>query len=63
MISRKYDCEVIVLKLKKWASAQAVQVMLLLLGVAAVCFGAFRGEVETVLSKAINVCLECIGIG
>lgn len=63
MISQKYDCEVIVLKLKKWASAQAVQVMLLLSGVAAVCFGAFRGEVETVLSKAINVCLECIGIG
>lgn len=63
MISRKYDCEVITLKLKNWASAQAVQVMLLLSGVASVCFGAFRGEVETVLSKAINVCLECIGIG
>lgn len=54
---------VITLKLKNWASAQAVQVMLLLSGVASVCFGAFRGEVETVLSKAINVCLECIGIG
>lgn len=25
--------------------------------------GIFRNEVEIVLKKAINICLECIGIG
>ena len=33
------------------------------LGVAFMGLGIWRGEVETVIRKAINVCLECIGIG
>ncbi|WBW97770.1 CD1871A family CXXC motif-containing protein [Oceanirhabdus sp. W0125-5] len=31
-----------------------------------ICFivsGIYRNEVNTVLKKAINICLECIGIG
>lgn len=28
-----------------------------------IIFGTYRGEVRTVLKKAINICLECIGVG
>lgn len=39
------------------------QVLLLICGAAMLCYGALRGETETVLSKAIRLCLECVGIG
>lgn len=32
-------------------------------GLAMTFLGLYRGEAETVLSKAIRICLECIGIG
>lgn len=35
----------------------------IILGIAFVILGVYRGEVETVLRKAVNICLECIGIG
>ena len=41
----------------------AVQIALLFAGVAMLCFGVWRGEAATVLSKAIKLCLECVGIG
>ena len=41
----------------------AAQAMLLFVGIAMLCFGAWRGEAATVLSKAIKLCLECVGIG
>ena len=44
----------------KKAAAQAV---LLAAGIAMLCFGVWRGETATVLSKAIKLCLECVGIG
>lgn len=40
-----------------------VQVLLIAAGIAMVCFGALRGEAGAVLSKAIRLCLECVGIG
>ncbi len=39
------------------------QVVFLVVGVAMLCFGIWRGEAVTVLSKAIKLCLECVGIG
>ena len=39
------------------------QVVLLICGAAMLFYGAWRGEAETVLSKAIRLCLECVGIG
>ena len=38
-------------------------VLAALTGVAMMVFGAYRGETDTVLLKAIKICLECIGIG
>lgn len=40
-----------------------VQIMLIAIAIIFVCTGVYRGEVETVLTKAIRLCLECVGIG
>ena len=45
------------------AKKTTVQVTLLAASIAMLCFGAWRGEAATVLSKAIKLCLECVGIG
>ena len=39
------------------------QVVLLICGAVMLCYGVRRGEADTVLSKAIRLCLECVGIG
>ena len=41
----------------------AVQVLLLLAGIAMLSFGIWREEAQTVFSKAIRLCMECVGIG
>ena len=48
------------MKLQKKA---AVQLLLLATAMLMVCYGAMRGEAAMVLSKAIKLCLECVGIG
>lgn len=37
--------------------------LLLLISIAFIIYGAIRGEMDTVLAKAVKLCLECIGIG
>ena len=32
-------------------------------GIAMMAFGISRGEMSVVFTKAINICMECIGIG
>lgn len=44
-------------------SEKATQIFLLAAGLVFFLVGIFRGETETVLSKAIKLCMECVGIG
>ena len=32
-------------------------------GIAMMAYGICRGEMKVVLGKAVNICMECIGIG
>lgn len=43
--------------------AGLIRGILLLMAAAFIIIGATRGETQTVLTKAVNICLECIGIG
>ena len=45
------------------AKRSALPYILLALGAVLIALGVFRGEVAVVLSRAANICLECIGIG
>ncbi len=40
-----------------------VTYILILTAIACMAFGICRGEMETVLKKATNICMECIGLG
>ena len=45
------------------AKKAIVQGLLLIVGIVMLCFGGVRSEDDTVLSKAIRLCLDCVGIG
>ncbi len=42
---------------------RAVRILVIIASCACIVYGAARGEVQIVLNKAVNICLECIGLG
>lgn len=49
--------------MKKRISPRWIGVAVAASGLAMMAYGVWRGEVSTVFTKAIHICLECIGIG
>lgn len=47
----------------KQINRAAAQITLLAAAILMIGYGAMRGEAATVFSKAIKLCLECVGIG
>lgn len=41
----------------------AVQIAIVITAAAFIIVGFFRGEVQFVWNTAVNICLECIGLG
>lgn len=48
---------------KTLKSIKISRFLLFITGIVMIGYGAVRGEAATVLSKAIKLCLECVGIG
>ena len=46
-----------------FTTKKQAQLLLLAAGVPTLLFGVWRGEADTVFSKAIRLCMECVGIG
>lgn len=49
--------------MKKFLRSSWTGIAAAAIGTGMMAYGIFRGEMEVVLTKAINICLECIGIG
>ena len=42
---------------------KVVQILLLVIGTSCIAIGIILGQYKEVITKAVNICLECIGIG
>lgn len=49
--------------MKHFEKSRLYGYVLVVLALAMMLYGAYRGETAIVLKKAINICLECVGIG
>lgn len=49
--------------MKKLTQSRGIVLVLAAVGVLMMAFGIYRGEMMVVLTKAVNICMECIGIG
>ncbi len=38
-------------------------IIIIIIGAVFIAIGAWRGEIEAIFRKAINICMECIGLG
>ncbi len=47
----------------KHSKRTLLQCAVLVISALMIAYGANRGELETVWNKAVNICLECIGLG
>lgn len=50
-------------KKKELIKIKYLQIGIFVTSIALIVGGIYRDEVRTVLIKAINICLECIGVG
>lgn len=51
------------MKLNSAKSGIFISIILLIIALCSVSYGIFRGEAVVVLTKAIRICMECIGLG
>lgn len=49
--------------MKKIISSKFFTLTVLCIGVSFISYGLLRGELAVMYEKAVNICLECIGIG
>jgi len=49
--------------IKKLTETKWTGVVLAVFGILLMILGIHRGEMSVVFTKAINICMECIGIG
>lgn len=49
--------------MKKILDSKWTGIALAAVGILMMIFGIYRGEMAVVFTKAVNICMECIGIG